>query len=239
MKSIKIFLVVMLMISLCFAAAWWDATKDTNTYINASTYNLLNAKGTEEETDTLPTIMLDAGHGGYDGGSVSYEGVKEKDITLAITLLVGEQLAAQGYPVVYTRTSDDVTWESDNLSDLRERVSMAQRQEVDYYISIHTNSSDYNDGAYGFESYLDYTNSTIVSMAESIHKELTALHYSQDRGLKSTQESSLYVIDQNSVPAMLLEIGFISDRDDAWYMINSQEAIANAIATGIMSAISL
>ena len=52
-------------------------------------------------------IVLDAGHGGYDTGSISYDGVYEKDITLAITQKIGEQLEKAGYTVVYTRTSDE------------------------------------------------------------------------------------------------------------------------------------
>lgn len=237
MKTIKTLLIIMIMIAICFAAAWWDTYRETNTVMKAA--NDAEAYTTSnDKSDTIPTIMLDAGHGGYDSGSVSYEGITEKDITLDITLMVGKLLEAQGVHVVYTRTSDDVSWESDNLSDLQTRVSMAINEGANYYISIHTNSSDYDDGAYGFESYVNDTDETMISMAKQIHNELSSLHYSQDRGLKDTSVSSLYVIDQNPIPAMLLELGFISDSDDAWYMINSQEAIANAIANGIMSAIS-
>lgn len=59
---------------------------------------------------TGDVIVLDAGHGGYDTGSISYDGVYEKDITLAITQKIGEQLEKAGYTVVYTRTSDEVSW---------------------------------------------------------------------------------------------------------------------------------
>ena len=99
--------------------------------------------------------------------------------------------------------------------DLRTRVAIGEEAGADYYISIHTNASEYGDGASGFEAYIDYENDTITAMAQSIEQKLMQLGYTQNRGLKSTQESSLYVIDSNPVPAMLLELGFITDSADA------------------------
>lgn len=92
---------------------------------------------------TGDVIVLDAGHGGYDTGSISYDGVYEKDITLAITQKIGEQLEKAGYTVVYTRTSDEVSWSNDNRDDLRTRVAIGEEAGADYYISIHTNASEY------------------------------------------------------------------------------------------------
>ena len=74
-------------------------------------------------------------------------------------------------------------------------------------------------------------------MIESIEENLTQLSYTQNRDIKSTEESSLYVIDKNSIPAMLLELGFITDYQDVSYLTNQtgQENIANAIARGILA----
>ena len=119
---------------------------------------------TQEQYDT-PIIVLDAGHGGYDSGCVSEEGYLEKDITLSLVLLTGAILEEQGIHVVYTRTSDEVVWSSDNLDDLRARVNIAEEVKADYYISFHLNSSNYNDGAQGYEIYLNYQNDTIITMA--------------------------------------------------------------------------
>lgn len=73
-------------------------------------------------------------------------------------------------------------------------------------------------------------------MASSIESKLMQLQYTQSRGLKSTEDTSLYVIDSNSVPAMLLELGFITDSVDAAYMSSEdgQNAIAQSIAQGII-----
>ena len=145
-------------------------------------------------------------------------------------------LEKAGYTVVYTRTSDEVSWSNDNKDDLRTRVAIAKEAGADYYISIHTNASEYGDGASGFEAYIDYKNDTITAMAQSIEQKLMQLGYTQNRGLKSTQDSSLYVIDSNPVPAMLLELGFITDSADAAYMCSEegQNALVQSIAQGIL-----
>lgn len=228
MKSLKSFLAILIIILVCFTMIWWHAT--TIAQMDVQAY----AKETTEETTT---IVLDAGHGGYDSGAVAYDGTSEKEITLSLSLLIGEQLKQAGYEVVYTRESDEVSWESDNLTDLQTRIAIAQAANADYYVSIHTNFSAYGDGASGYETYLNFENDTIVAMAQNIHASLNALSYSVDRGLKSTQEYSLYVIDHNPIPALLLEVGFLSDEADAYALQYEQTTLANAIAKGILTSL--
>ena len=100
-------------------------------------------------------ITLDAGHGGYDGGSLSRKNLKEADIALSLTMKTGEILKKNNYEVVYTRTSDDVAWENDNRQDLLSRVQIAKDANADCFISLHLNyGAYYNDGARGFEIYI-------------------------------------------------------------------------------------
>ena len=200
------------------------------------------SKSSTQEEDTIytgadddaTTIMIDPGHGGYDSGSLSMEGIMEKDITLQLGLLVGEKLTQAGYHVEYTRTSDDVDWESDNVADLQARVAKAVEADAEYFVSIHTNSSDFGVDASGFETYVDLSNEQMTAMAQSVHEQLGALDYSQDRGLKDGVENQLYVICDNPVAAMLIEVGFISNASDTWYMVNRQDELASAIAKGII-----
>lgn len=201
-----------------------------------------------ETVNTTPTpviekevIVLDAGHGGYDGGSLSKNNIKEADISLALALKTGKILENNGYKVVYTRTSDHVTWESDNVQDLSARVRIGEEANADYFISLHLNFGEsYNDGARGFEIYLDYEDKTIINMAKTLKKNLTKLNYSIDRGLKSTKDFPLQVIDYNKVPAMLIEIGFLTDDDDTKYITSQkgQDNIAQTIADSIMTTLS-
>lgn len=71
--------------------------------------------------------MIDAGHRGYDVGSISNFDDYEKDINLDIALLVGKQLKSYGYNVVYTHTSDSVSWLEDNIEDLQTRCDLAKK----------------------------------------------------------------------------------------------------------------
>lgn len=184
---------------------------------------------------TASIIVLDAGHGGYDSGGVSVDGVYEKDLTLAITLKLGTMLEAQGYRVVYTRTTDSVSWPADNKQDLASRVAIAQKAQADLYLSLHLNASVYGDGARGFEIYTDGRNTLTTPLAAAIEENFSALSYTTNRGSKTTSDRSLYVIDKNEVPALLLELGFLTDSQDMAYLQDSafQQRLAQAIADGI------
>ena len=202
------------------------------TFCIGCTYTLLNETNMNVSAkSTKETIMIDAGHGGYDVGSISNFDDYEKDINLDIALLVGKQLKSYGYNVVYTRTSDSVSWPSDNKKDLQARCNLAQKKNADLFISIHLNSSEYD--ASGYEIYCDFTNKTTVKLSNSILTQLDQLDYSTNRGLLDTNETPLYVVANNKVDAILIEAGFISDDSDLYYLKNYTNNIATAIAKGI------
>ena len=207
------------------------------TFCIGCTYTLLNETNMNVSAkSTKETIMIDAGHGGYDVGSISNFDDYEKDINLDIALLVGKQLKSQGYNVVYTRTSDSVSWPSDNKKDLQARCNLAQKKNADLFISIHLNSSEYD--ASGYEIYCDFTNKTTVKLSNSILTQLDQLDYSTNRGLLDTNETPLYVVTNNKVDAILIEAGFISDDSDLYYLKNYTNNIATAIAKGIKKSLS-
>ena len=122
------------------------------------------------QTSDVTTIVVDAGHGGYDSGSIRASGVLEKDVTLEVALLVGERLQEAGYAVVYTRTGDEVSWPSDNSADLAARVETAIEAEADYDLSIHLNASVYGAGARGFEIYADPDDAEMWAMASAVEE---------------------------------------------------------------------
>lgn len=202
------------------------------TFCIGCTYTLLNETNMNVSAkSTKETIMIDAGHGGYDVGSISNFDDYEKDINLDIALLVGKQLKSYGYNVVYTRTSDSVSWPSNNKKDLQARCNLAQKKNADLFISIHLNSSEYD--ASGYEIYCDFTNKTTVKLSKSILTQLDQLDYSTNRGLLDTNETPLYVVANNKVDAILIEAGFISNDSDLYYLKNYTNNIAKAIAKGI------
>lgn len=136
--------------------------------------------------------MIDAGHRGYDVGSISNFDDYEKDINLDIALLVGKQLKSYGYNVVYTRTSDSVSWLEDNIEDLQTRCDLAKKRNADLFVSIHLNSSEYETN--GYEIYCDFNNKNTVKLSNSLLKQLDQFDYSTNRGLLNTNETPLYVI---------------------------------------------
>ena len=207
------------------------------TFCIGCTYTLLNEKDTTVSAkSTKETIMIDAGHGGYDVGSISNYDDYEKDINLQIALLVGKQLKSYGYKVVYTRTSDYVSWSDDNVEDLQTRCDLAQKKNADLFVSIHLNSSEYE--ANGYEIYCDFNNKSTVKLSNSILDQLDKLDYSSNRGLLDTNETPLYVVANNEVNAILIEAGFISDDSDLYYLKNYTNNIATAIAKGIKKSLS-
>ena len=180
-----------------------------------------------------PEVILDAGHGGYDSGSV-YESFYEKDITLAITKKVGVALQNKGVKVAYTRESDNVSWPSDELQDLTKRVEISNKSNAYLFVSIHTNASEAND-AFGFEIWGKIKNEKTFALAKHVMQRMEAANYTQNRGIKDQDLNPLQVLESNRLPAILIETGFLANDQDRSYLTNelAQQKIADAIAQGI------
>ena len=167
-------------------------------------------------------IVLDAGHGGTDYGAIR-EGVNEKDLTLDITQRVEAILRSKGYKIALTRNDD-------TYLSLEERVEFAEGATPELFVSIHVNSSVSTDPN-GIEThyYHDYSK----SLAEVIHKHMTKEINAKDRGLF---KSKFYVINHTTVPAVLCEVGFLSNDSERNELVtdNRKQKTAKAIAEGII-----
>ena len=136
-------------------------------------------------------IVLDAGHGGYDPGSVAEDGTMEKDITLQITLKTGAILEREdGVRVVYTRNSDALSWPPQEAEDLAARVRIAQQARADMLISIHLNAAE-DASASGYETYIRADSEMMFDMAQQVHAEFAERGWSHERGIKSTVNAPL------------------------------------------------
>ena len=168
------------------------------------------------------SVMLDAGHGGTDPGAV-YNGRKEKDDTLRLTLAVGEILQNNGIDVEYTRTTD--VYESPF-----EKAMEANNAGVDFFVSIHRNSFPVDNQVMGVESLVYDLSGIKYEMAQNIDEQLEAVGF-VDLGVKA--RPNLVVLKRTNMPSVLVEAGFInSDTDNQLYDDNFQD-IAEAIARGI------
>lgn len=182
-------------------------------------------------------VVLDAGHGGYDEGSSSKDGAKEKDITLNMTRMAGAYLIKEGYEVVYTRTSDKITWKENNVADLRARSDIANKAKADVFVSIHTNYSDADQSkVLGNEVWVRNSNEKNIELAKAVNSKLTSLNYTQNRGVKSDEKAPLSILYHNKLPSVLIETGFLSNKKDTSVLVSKagQEKIAIAIAQGII-----
>lgn len=184
--------------------------------------------------DTI-VLCIDPGHGGYDTGAVGTDGTYEKDLSLAYALEIGERIsqANKNIEVIYTRTSDDVSWPSNESEDLKARVAYAQEQNADLYLSIHFNSND-DSSVYGYTAYVKDSDTTSKKIYNKISEALEASNWTYDHGISNTNNYSLYVVDQLSIPSMLFEVGFMSnstelqDLENASYQTMITQAIADA-----------
>lgn len=166
------------------------------------------------------SVCLDAGHGGTDPGACG-NALKEKDITLKMVAKVGKLLTEQGVSVVYTR-------QSDTYVGLGERCRIANSKDCDIFVSIHTNSAA-NATANGIET-LCYTKN---NLAYYIQQNLIDKLKLTDRGVKERKD--LYVLNSTDMQAVLIELGFISNKNEAElmkqesFLNNSAECIAKGI----------
>ncbi|MEG0329011.1 MAG: N-acetylmuramoyl-L-alanine amidase [Longicatena sp.] len=196
----------------------------------------------KKEVINKKTVVIDAGHGGYDGGSESRTNseIIEKNIALDVSLKIGAYLEKHNINVVYTRTSDSVSWSENNAEDLIARSNIANNANANCFVSIHTNySEDDQDQVKGNEVWLRYTNDDNIKLASAINDELSKLTYTENRGLKDEAISPLSLLRFNKMPSVLIELGFLSHRGDTEALSSSsiQTQIATSIGNGILSSL--
>ena len=174
-----------------------------------------------------PVIYLDPGHGGADEGCAR-NGVREKDINLAIALLVRERLIEQGYEVIMSR-------ETDTYIAKEERVKEANGSGADIYISIHQNATDEGTGVSGMEVWYEEDGSERDSkrLAQLIRQQTLKSTGAVERELRS--DADFHVTRNTAMPACLIETGFLSNTAERRLLSRSeyQQKIADGIVQGI------
>jgi N-acetylmuramoyl-L-alanine amidase len=169
-----------------------------------------------------PVVVIDPGHGGDDPGAIGAGGLREADVTLAIGRLTRDALQRQGVHVILTRTDDSSV-------ALEDRPDFAQRAGATVFVSIHANASG-NRNAQGTTTYFYSPQSQ--ALAAAIQQEVVAALGEPDRGV---QTARFYVIVNATMPAVLIEIAFISNAKEEAMLRDPavQQRIAAAIARGI------
>lgn len=189
------------------------------------------------------TIVVDVGHGGWDPGKVSADGIKEKDINLAIALKLRDALEEKGCRVILTRTEDTALGGSDGNStknsDMRARIAIMEQESPDYVISIHQNS--YSDpSVHGAQAFYYSTSSVSQSMAETIQRYLID-QVDPENHRQAKTGNDYYILRKSPCPAVIVECGFLSNPTEAANLTDDeyQQKIADAICNAIIEERSL
>lgn len=168
------------------------------------------------------SIVLDPGHGGSDYGAIRC-GINEKDINLDVAKRVQAILMNKGVEVCMTRDRDE-------FISLEARTITTANKDPDIFVSIHVNSCVKPEIA-GIETH--YYHQESMDLAQTVHESLMSSIRTKDRGLF---KSKFYVINHTNVPAILVEIGFISNDEERAELVSEQrkQETAKAIADGIL-----
>jgi N-acetylmuramoyl-L-alanine amidase len=169
------------------------------------------------------TVVVDAGHGGWDRGGISRSGMNEKDLALDTAKRLKAALQWRGYHVVMTRTND-------SFIPLDTRVAISNRTFNAIFVSVHYN---WNRGssAHGVETF--YCSQASRRLAANVQSQLARAYPTANRGVKNG--CWIRVLRKNRRPAILVECGFVSNpRENALIQTASgRQRIADAIARGI------
>lgn len=170
------------------------------------------------------TVIVDAGHGGYDRGARSVTGTPEKIVTLDTARRLAKILRSKGFHVVENRTGD-------YFVPLGTRVEASNRRGGSIFVSIHYNWTR-RSAARGIETY--YYTPQSRRLAANIQRECLRAYPTENRGIK---RNSYYVLRNNKRPAVLCELGFLSNRQDNRYAQSwlYRQRLAERIAAGIIA----
>lgn len=172
---------------------------------------------------SAPVVVIDAGHGGEDGGASSDSGVCEKDLNLQISKLCGVILKAGGYDVRLTRTDDRLIYDMyDDLEDykgkkkvydLRNRIRFAEEAEADVFVSIHMNKF-FQPQYSGTQVYYSQNNPASADFAAAVQGSVREHLQPENNRETKMSTSSIYILKNIKLPAILVEAGFLSNPTD-------------------------
>ena len=166
-----------------------------------------------------PLIILDAGHGGEDGGASGSNGVLEKDLNLALTSSLASLLRLAGYEVLESRTEDKLLYDEGTKkghkkqSDLQNRLALTQQNPDSIFISIHMNTFPTAD-CRGVQVWYSQGNDASQDWARTVQGTVRTLLQPENNRKPKAATSGIYILRHALTPAILIECGFISTPDE-------------------------
>lgn len=205
-------------------------------------YDNNSTQADSKQASSRPTVIIDPGHGGFDGGALTNDGFPEKDINLAVSLYLKKILDLWGYNTVITRESD-ISLEDEGLTTIRQRKKsdihnrMAVMESIDnsIFVSIHQNhySVERYSGAQVFYSRNFSSQSAVL--AENIQESIVYMLQPHNTRLVKECGDSVYLMYNAAKPAVLVECGFLSNNEEAELLKTDayRRKMAYCIAIGI------
>ena len=193
-------------------------------------------------SDELPVIIIDAGHGGEDGGAIGVDGTYEKDVNLEISLKLNDILSIFGYKTHLIRTTDSaIHTEGDTIrqrkvSDIHNRTATMDLYENCIYLSIHQNK--YSDGRiWGTQTFYSANCNESREVAQLIQNAVKSQIQPNNKRQIKKSGTDIYVLYNATKPAVMVECGFVSNKNELIQLKNSQYQcnMALSIVTGIIN----
>lgn len=188
------------------------------------------------------TIVIDAGHGGADGGAVASDGISEKVINLEIAYKLNYILRAYGLNTVMTRTDDESIHDSNaktlreqKVSDIHKRMSIMESDENNIFVSIHQNKFS-NSSLWGTQVFYSPNTTDSAVLANCIQNSVCSLLQNDNKRVIKKSGSNIYLLYYAKRTAVLVECGFVSNPQENKLLEDSdyQRKMAFSIAYGIM-----
>lgn len=191
---------------------------------------------------TLPNIIIDAGHGGEDGGAVNEQGVLEKDLNLAIANNTSDLLYLLGFDVNSTRTEDTAletegdTVRARKVADMKKRLGIFNSSDKNLIISIHQNKFS-ESKYYGTQIFYSPNNEKSAILAENIKFSVKGLLQPENERECKKADSSIYLLKNTNNPAIIVECGFISNYNECQKLLDStyQKQMSFSIIAGFLN----
>lgn len=189
------------------------------------------------------TIIIDAGHGGMDGGSVGVDGTVEKEINLKIALKLEFILKAYGYNVIMTRKDDKSIHDSSantvrqqKVSDIHNREKIILQNPDAIFVSIHQNHYP-NSSIHGTQVFYSKNNTLSKELAQNIQSSIVKNIDSENKRQIKKSGTEIYLLYHSKIPSVMVECGFISNYNDLNKLKdeNYQKKLALSIADGIVN----
>lgn len=229
MKVKTIYLMILAVILITFCLVMYSA------------FSNITARTDSDSLEQQPMIVIDAGHGGEDGGA-EVDGVLEKDINLSIAGKLSEILRLCGCRVTEIRDEDISVYDSDaqtlrekKVSDLKRRVEIANESDNNILVSIHQNKFD-NSAYSGAQLFYSSNHDDSRVLAESIRGAITSLLQKDNTRELKPASSDIYLLDHAEVPAVIVECGFLSNQEERSKLMDDdyQNEMAYAVAMGVL-----